>query len=358
MLLTGNAVASNTAAIIQSPVIAGAVVVDDYHEDKCTAQCYIKAAAAKAEAVAKAKKAAIKAKDEAAAKAKKAAIKAKDEAAAKAKKAAIKAKAEAAAKAKKAAIKAKAEAAAKAKKAAIKAKAEAAAKAKKAAIKAKAEAVAKAKKAAIKAKAEAVAKAKKAAKKAKAEAVAKAKAEAEVKKAAGTLIGVNGKVIIEENQVGAYLDYNITILDELLSITSFGVTNRASDYSASAEGRDGWMGEFLTKKEWNDGFKFDYLGSSPTTADLASFESLFGLDEEAVAWFWLSSENSDTALTKDDGTITNVFKLYDARAASQFVAFNGSTLVSQSVNVSEPSIIIILALGMTGLAIRRFKKKS
>jgi hypothetical protein len=216
-------------------------------------------------------------------------------------------------------------------------------------------------KAAAKAKDEAAVKAKaEVAAKAKAEVAAKAKAEvlAKAKKAAGTLIGVNGKVLIEENQVGDNLDYNITILDELLSITSFGVTNRASDYFASADGRDGWMGKFLTKEQWDDGFQFDYLGSTPTTADLASFESLFGLDEEAVAWFWLSSENLDTALTKDDGTITDVFKLYEAKAFSQFVAFNGSTLVSQSVNVSEPSIIIILALGMTGLAVRRFKKKS
>jgi hypothetical protein len=297
LLLTGNAAA----------ITAETVVVDDYLADPCSDVCYLEAKVEAAEAAAKAK-------------------------------------AEAAAK--KAAIKAKAEAAAKAE---AEAKAEAAAKA-------KAEAESAAKKAAIKAKAEAAAEAEAEAK-AEAEAEAEEKAKVKVKKATGTLIGVNGKVIIEEKQVGASLDYNITILDELMSITSFGVTNRASEYFASAEGRDGWMGEFLTKEQWDDGFKFDYLGSSPTTADLANFESLFGLDEEAVAWFWLDSENLGTALTKDDGTITDVFKLYDATAASQFVAFNGSTLVSQSVNVSEPSIIIILALGMTGLAVRRFKKK-
>jgi hypothetical protein len=178
------------------------------------------------------------------------------------------------------------------------------------------------------------------------------------KEAKGTLIGVNGRVIIEENQVGANLDYNIAVLDEQLSITSFGVTNQASEYTASAEGRDGWTGEFLTKEQWDDGFKFNSLGSSFTTANLARFESLFGLNEEAVAWFWINSTNSDTALTKRDGIITNVFKLYGAVAASEFVTFSGSELVSKSYNVPEPSILLILALGMMGLAVRRFNKQS
>jgi hypothetical protein len=63
----------------------------------------------------------------------------------------------------------------------------------------------------------------------------------------------------------------------------------------------------------------------------------------------LSSQGSESA-------IFTRFSLRESRTQSSFAAFKRTTVVSQSVDVPEPSTFAILAIGTRVLASRRLKK--
>jgi hypothetical protein len=169
-----------------------------------------------------------------------------------------------------------------------------------------------------------------------------------------TLLGSNEKVSITEVQKGNRVDYEVTVLDEALTVTAFGVTNIANDDLYTEDTDKFWGNEYLSESAWNAGFQFYYLGSRvlTSTSALGLFDDLFGLKEDHVAFFYLVNNRSTDGI---DSTAKG-FSLYSAVPKSQFAAFSGNNLVSQSV--PEPSTLAILALGLVRLGSRRFKKQS
>lgn len=177
-----------------------------------------------------------------------------------------------------------------------------------------------------------------------------------------TLLGSNEKVSITEIQKGYGVDYEVTLLDEALTLTAFGVTNIENDGYETINRNRFWGSEYLSENAWNAGFEFTYLTNQVLTSALGLFDDLFGLEEDHVAFFYRT--NSLTA-TKGQGALdfnntASGFSLSLAVPESEFAAFSGNTLVSQSSinDVPEPSTMAIFALGFIGLASRRFKKKS
>ncbi len=177
-----------------------------------------------------------------------------------------------------------------------------------------------------------------------------------------TLLGSNQKISITEIQKAHGVDYEVTLLDDALTVTAFGVTNiENDDYDTINENRF-WESEYLSENAWNAGFEFTYLTNQVLTSALGLFDDLFGLEEDHVAFFYRT--NSLTAI-KGEGALdfkntASGFSLSLAVPLSEFAAFSGNNLVSQSsVNdVPEPSTLAIFALGLMGLASRRFNKKS
>jgi hypothetical protein len=177
-----------------------------------------------------------------------------------------------------------------------------------------------------------------------------------------TLLGSNAKISITEIQKAHGVDYEVTLLDDALTVTAFGVTNiENDDYDTINENRF-WESEYLSENAWNAGFEFTYLTNQVLTSALGLFDDLFGLEEDHVAFFYRT--NSLTAI-KGEGALdfkntASGFSLSLAVPLSEFAAFSGNNLVSQSsVNdVPEPSTLAIFALGLMGLASRRFNKKS
>lgn len=177
-----------------------------------------------------------------------------------------------------------------------------------------------------------------------------------------TLLGSNEKVSITEIQKGYGVDYEVTLLDEALTLTAFGVTNIENDGYETINQNRFWGSEYLSENTWNAGFEFTYLTNQVLTSALGLFDDLFGLEEDHVAFFYRT--NSLTAIkgqgALDFNNTASGFSLSLAVPESEFAAFSGNTLVSQSSinDVPEPSTMAIFALGFIGLASRRFKKKS
>jgi hypothetical protein len=171
-----------------------------------------------------------------------------------------------------------------------------------------------------------------------------------------TLLGSNAKVSITEIQKSHGVDYEINVLDKALTVTAFGVTNIANDGYSTRDSDKFWGNEYLSESAWNAGFEFSYLNQKVLTSALGLFDDLFGLKEDHVAFFYLANNKSTDGV---DSTAKG-FSLFLAVPKSEFAAFSGKDLVSQSsVNdVPEPSTLAIFALGLMGLASRRFNKKS
>ena len=178
-----------------------------------------------------------------------------------------------------------------------------------------------------------------------------------------TLLGSNNKVnIIERDNDPNGVTYDLDILDDSLSITAFGVTNRDEPDYYTATNRGSWDSVYISQTEWDSGLDITYKGISVITNELGSFAELYGLDDDAVAFFWANDTDVSREITSTNigtwGGIDNTFWLAIASKFSQFAAFNGMNVVSQSVqsNVPEPSTLAIFALGIAGLCVRRFKK--
>jgi hypothetical protein len=173
-----------------------------------------------------------------------------------------------------------------------------------------------------------------------------------------TLTGSNGAVVIDEIGIPDGVEYEVSIVDTNLTLTAFGVTNVVDSTYSTGHNKLNWSSNYLTKSEWDTGDVFSYLGENVSTTALGSFESLFGLTEDAVAWFWQTSNQTIDALGYNSGNAHTGFKLVNAADFSEFAAFNGNNLVSQSIEVPEPSVLITFALGLMGLGVRRFNKQA
>lgn len=172
------------------------------------------------------------------------------------------------------------------------------------------------------------------------------------------LTGSNGAVVIDEIGVSDGVEYEVSIMDTNLTLTAFGVTNVVDSTYSAAQEKLNWSAIYLTKSEWDTGEVFSYLGEDVLTTALGSFDSLFGLTEDAVAWFWQTSNQTIDELGYNSGIAHTGFKLVHAVDFSEFAAFNGNNLASQSIDVPEPSALVTFALGLMGLGVRRFNKQA
>ncbi len=173
-----------------------------------------------------------------------------------------------------------------------------------------------------------------------------------------TLTGQNGQVNIGEyaGMVGPLFDggYWVDVLGGA-SLTGFAVSNNfAFQTYVNNSNWPSWWGQVVGPTAWNNGVS---IGGGLTTNQLGSFASLFGSDFQALLFY----ANGGAIITDSndwdqatDWQVSNIdFGWLNPFIASEFVAFDHRGVVDQSLQVPEPSSVILLLIGFGGLAAYR-----
>lgn len=173
------------------------------------------------------------------------------------------------------------------------------------------------------------------------------------------LVSLQENVLYYENGEWWANQYVLTVNsgDKNHQVEAFGVTNPLYQYAWTT--REGWQAAVLSREEWNAGRLFqsrwcdDFgcisyetgtggLAEETRSYILGSFESLFGLAENYVNFYWNETGNQ-IGLTSNNSSDEFYFS---APLASEYAAFgNNGLLVYRSYNVPEPG-----ALALVGLA--------
>jgi len=177
------------------------------------------------------------------------------------------------------------------------------------------------------------------------------------------LSGHNGITIKEYNSDPNTLLYDVSNLSGQ-DIHAFGVSSNTYAGEMDNEFNDntfttfhGWTATQLSRSDWFTAI--GYFQSSNEGYDL-SFQTLFGNDNY-INWYQLAPENGAVGISELE--LIGKFGIKSADASSEFIAFNEFNQVidyssTSQVKVPEPSTLAIFALGMMGLASRRFKKQA
>jgi len=178
------------------------------------------------------------------------------------------------------------------------------------------------------------------------------------------LRSTSGLITVTEVEHFLVLEYALTIApDSDLVVEAFAISTGAEatgDFGIFSS-RQNWRGFQLSMDNWDEN-----TGTSSEYAFLAGltgqYSTLFG-DDPFVNLFYLRPEADESfAITTESDGEFQFFQDFGL-ALSDFVAFNGAgAIVGQSIapsasaQVPEPSTLMVFALGIFGLVVRRFKK--